>query len=586
MTHVTRIIFGPLKETHILLMRHYLIAAALTTSVLQANAQSTFSSINNIFQASCTNGCHTAGSPSGNLILDTDGDLNALYANLVGVMPTNPAAAAKGYKLIDPGYPANSFLLRKCAYEQWDDAYDLPVAQGVRMPQGQPVLAKEEVELIRQWVLYGAKQNGQAVNPQTLYNYYHVNGMARIPRPAAPTEGEGYQMHLGPFFLNPGQEVEFYKKEVLTNDDVLNVVRFESHFNEESHHFLLFQFDPGTENSVGDGLRPVTIQNAFQDARYMVGWVSSDETDLPQGAAYKVRQNGALDLNYHLINYASNGDSILAAEAYVNFYVDNDPGLVEMHSELLIYLAIAIINNGQEQTFTNARFCGLGGGTNDFCSLPGDSIYLWYLSSHTHKYGTDYNIFKRLPGGGKGEQVYDGFYNTTYDFNQGFYDWSHPAQRYFDELMPVAKNTGLIQEAKYRINNPNESAFVINFGLTTDDEMMLAFIQYTTEPLPEQTGPNSVFDRSGGAPSFLTVYPNPSQGETTVSYTLDRSANVQLDVFNGLGQHTASLTGGTQAAGQYTHRITLDRTGSADGLYFIRLAVDGEVHTQRVILTR
>jgi len=125
-------------------MRHYLIPIALFAFAAQVSAQSTVSSINNIFQASCTAGCHSASSPSGNLILDTDGDLTALYNNLVGVTPTNPAAAAKGYKLIDPGYPANSFLLRKCAYDAWDDTYDLPIQQGAAMPQGQAPLAKED----------------------------------------------------------------------------------------------------------------------------------------------------------------------------------------------------------------------------------------------------------------------------------------------------------------------------------------------------------------------------------------------------------------------------------------------------------
>lgn len=563
-------------------MRHYLIPIALFAFAAQTSAQSTISSVNSIFQASCTAGCHSASSPSGNLILDTDGDLTALYNNLVGVTPTNPAAVAKGYKLIDPGYPANSFLLRKCAYEAWDDAYDLPVQEGSLMPQGQAPLAKEDVELIRQWVLYGAPQSGQVVNPQTLSDYYNVNGMARIPRPAAPAEGEGYQMHLGPFFLQPGDEVEFYKKDKILNNDELNVVRFESFFNDESHHFLLFQFDQGEDQAIEEGMRPVTVQNAFQNP-YMVGWVDSDIINLPYGSAYKIRENSVLDLNYHLINYAANGDSILAAEAYVNFFVDQNPDLIEMHSELLINIQLFILPGGSEQTFTNNKFCGNGGGDPGFCDLPGDSIYVWFLSSHTHKYGTDYDIWKRLPGGGKGEQIYEGFYNTTYDFNQGFYDWSHPGNRYFDELEPIAKNLGVIQEAKYRITNPNQ-ILPITFGLTTDDEMMLAFIQYTMVPLPAE--PNSINGPEALKTSLISLYPNPSDGEFTISYALDNTANVQLDIFNGLGQHVAAVASGTRTAGQHTYSLELSGGRNSSGLYFVRLMVDGEMHTQRLLLNR
>jgi hypothetical protein len=560
-------------------MKNSLTLLVLAACAMHASAQSTLSSINGIFQASCTAGCHTAASPSGNLILNTDGDLDALYTNLIGVTPTNPAAAAKGYKLVDPGYPENSFLLRKCAYPEWDSAYDLPVQEGSAMPQGQPELAKESVELIRQWILYGAKQSGQVVNPQTLFNYYNVNGMARISRPAAPAEGEGYQLHMGPFFLEPGDEVEFYKKEKLLNDNVLNVVRFESIFNDESHHFLLFQFNEGEETAIEEGMRPVTVQNAFQNP-YMVGWVDSDVIDLPAGTAYKIRDNSTLDLNYHLINYSANGDSILAAEAYVNFYVNDAPELVQMHSELLINLNLFILPGGSEQSFTNNKFCGNGGGNPGFCDLQGDSIYVWFLSSHTHKYGTDYDIYKRLPGGGKGEQLYEGFYNTTYDFNQGFYDWSHPGNLYFDELVPISKSLGLVQEAKYRINNPNQ-VLPVTFGLTTDDEMMLAFIQYTMEPLVE---PNSVGEQTVNEVSSLSVYPNPSQGLTSIGFTLDHAANVSLEVLNGLGQLVSTLSNGQLGEGR--HSFSFNAENAVNGLYLIRLTVDGHSQTQRLLLTR
>lgn len=564
-------------------MKYTFTIAAVFATVGVVTAQSTFSSVNDIFQANCTVGCHNAASPSGNLILDTDGDLSALYATLVNVTPTNPAAASKGYKLIDPGYPANSFLVRKCAYNAWDDAYALPIDQGSLMPQNQNALAKEDIELIRQWVLYGAPQNGQIVDPQVLDDYYNSNGMARIARPAAPAEGEGYQLHLGPFFLAPGEEVEFYKKEKLLNPETLNVVRYEATFNDESHHYLLFQFDPGTDASIEEGMRPVTVQNAFQDAKYIAGWVDSDVTNLPTGTAYKIIENGVLDLNYHLINYASNGDSVLAADAYVNFYVDDSPNLIEMKSELLINLQIFILNNGQEQSYSDPVYCNGGGNGPGFCNLAGDSIYVWFLSSHTHKYGTDYDLFKRNANGSKGEQIYEGFYNTTYDFNQGYYDWEHPGNLYFDELIPIAKNTGIIQEAKFRINDPNEPASFINFGLTTNDEMMLAFIQYTMEPLSNNV---SVADANSAKPSMISVYPNPSEGQTSISYTLIEAKSVNLEVYNGVGQLVSTIYNGTQAAGRATHVFAPQANEIANGLYFIRLNVDGEMHTQRFVLNQ
>lgn len=551
-----------------------LLVASLPTLV---SAQSTLQSVSNIFQANCTTGCHSGGNPSANL--DLSGNPSQLMTALVNVTPVNPAAAAKGRKLVDPGYPDNSFLLFKCAYPAWDGAFAMDVAEGAVMPQNQPVLEKEEVELIRQWIQYGAKQTGTQVNTQKLYDYYHVNGMARIAKPAAPAPGEGFQMHMGPYFLNPGEEVEFYKKERANNAEIENVVKFEAFFNDESHHFLLFEFLPGTDAGIEEGLRPVTVQNAFQDAEYMVGWVDPDVTELPFGTAYKIDQNGVLDLNYHLINYASNGDSVLAAEAYINFYTaNNGPELIEMFSDLLINLGIFIPNNGQEVSFTDPVFDNTAG--------PTDSMYVWFLSSHTHKYGTDYDIYKRNPNGSQGEQLYEGFYNTTYTFNQGYYDWEHPGNLYLDEvyggLLPVSRRDGLIQVAKYRIpGSANETQPVITFGLTTNDEMMLAFIQYTLEPIP--TAPNGISESAGKESSFVTVYPNPTTGTSSIKFNLPESADVQLNVFNSLGQEVRSLYSGSMAAGQASFEFDAENGNDFNGLYLIQLVVNDKVYTQRLL---
>ncbi len=555
-------------------MKYVVVTLLVTLIPALGSAQSTAESVSAIFQANCTVGCHSGSNPSANL--DLSGSPSDLVTALAGVDPLNPAAQAKGYKLIDPGYPHKSFILYKCAYPEWDDQYGMEVAEGQSMPVNQSSLEKEEVELIRQWILNGAKATGTAVDPQLLYDYYHVNGMDRIEKPPVPANG--FQMHLGPFFLEPGEEVEFYKKEKVYNPEEENVVRFDAIFNDESHHFLLFEFLPGTDGQVEEGLRPVTVQNAFQDAEYMVGWVDADSTKLPEGTAYKIDENGVVDLNYHLINYASNGDSILAAEAYVNYYTDNTtPSLIEMHSQLLINLQIFILNNGNEYTFEDPVF--------DNQAAPEDSMYVWFLSSHTHKYGKDYDIYKRNPDGSRGDQIYEGFYNTTYEFNQGYYDWEHPGNLYLDEvygeLMPIALKDGLIQEAVYQIpGSANETAPFINFGLTTEDEMMLAFIQYTLEPVELSTG---VSERASNKPSFMSVFPNPTNGISTIKFVLEDRSDVKLTIYNSLGQEVSSIYNGSLTAGQANFEFDAKAGLDPNGLYLVQLLVDGNVYTERLL---
>ena len=551
-----------------------LLVASLPTLV---SAQTTVQSISAIFQANCTTGCHSGSNPSSNL--DLSGNPADLVSALVGVTPTNPAAAAKGYKLVDPGYPHNSSLLYKCATTDWDNQFGMDVAEGNSMPSGQAPLEKAEIELIRQWIQYGAPETGAPVNIQVLEDYYGGSGMARVAKPAAPAPGEGFQMHMGPFFLEPGEEIEFYKKEKVGNAELENVTRFEAFFNDESHHFLLFEFLPGTDAGIEEGLRAVTVQNAFQDAEYMVGWVDPDVTELPYGTAYKIDENAVIDLNYHLINYASNGDSVLAAEAYINYYTDNTtPNLIEMYSDLLINLGIFIPNNGQEVSFTNTVTDNTAGAT--------DSMYVWFLSSHTHKYGTDYDIYKRNPDGSQGDQLYEGLYDTEYTFNQGYYDWEHPGNLYLDEvygeLMPINRRDGLIQIAKYQIpGSANESQPFVGFGLTTNDEMMLAFIQYTLEPVA--TNPDGIFDFGRNEPSFMSVYPNPTNGKSTVSFNLSESADVQLAVYNSLGQEVKQVYSGSVKAGDANFNFEVANGSDPNGLYLIQLIVNDKIYTERLL---
>jgi hypothetical protein len=100
-------------------MKKILSALLVASLPAFASAQSTLQSVGDIFQANCTVGCHSGPNPNANL--DLSGGPAALRAALVGVTPTNPAAATKGYKLVDAGYPDNSFLLYKCATPEWDD---------------------------------------------------------------------------------------------------------------------------------------------------------------------------------------------------------------------------------------------------------------------------------------------------------------------------------------------------------------------------------------------------------------------------------------------------------------------------------
>lgn len=151
-----------------------------------------------IFDKSCANSaCHAAPTNIAGLNLSY---VNS-YDEIVGQVPENPAAAAAGMKLVDPGNPENSFLLTKLIS---------PIAQeyGARMPLGSGVLHDGKIDAIRKWIAAGAPQTGKIDAIGDL-------GLLRDPEeifvpPQAPLPGQGYQLHLPPYKIEPGTEREVF----------------------------------------------------------------------------------------------------------------------------------------------------------------------------------------------------------------------------------------------------------------------------------------------------------------------------------------------------------------------------------------
>ncbi len=495
------------------------IIAALTLLSANVFSQNTFTAIYNNLQTKCAS-CHSGGTPAGGLNLS--GTETQVYNAIVEVAPANATAAAKGDKLIDKGYPERSFLLRKVAHGLSDDLL-ITAGEGNNEPNGQTKLDDQDIELIRQWIIMAAPQTGNVVNYQTLVDYYTLGGRPKIARPAAPPTGQGYQIHFGPIFWEGGEETEYFKKHDLNITQQLEINKFELYMNSESHHFILRKFQPGTEQNYSDGLLPFTTSAFSNDKDFLNAWQTSADLELPIGTGFFWDQNTVLDLNYHMKNYHAN--EILPGEFYLNVWTAPRTGsTVEMHAELIPNVAIFIPNNNQPISFTQN------------VERSGQTWNIWMLSTHTHKYGIDYDIFQRNSNGSQGTQLYEGYYDFDYTFNQGFYDWSHPPVKRFSPMIPVNMSNGLIHKATYRNNGPS----LVTWGFTTDGEMMLIYVQYTTqsvayEPPVRVSGNSSGCDpvqlsTDGGLSAYLW-----SNGETTQTVIISTPGIYSVTVTDGSG---------------------------------------------------
>ena len=69
-----------------------------------------------------------------------------------------------------------------------------------------------------------------------------------------------------------------------------------------------------------------------------------------------------------------------------------------------------------------------------------------------------------------------------------------------------------------------------------------------------------------------------------MTLTMPVSGEMQVGVYNLLGQSIAILTSGYKDAG--TYNLTWDATDAASGMYFVKAHTDGFTKTQKLMLIK
>ena len=82
---------------------------------------------------------------------------------------------------------------------------------------------------------------------------------------------------------------------------------------------------------------------------------------------------------------------------------------------------------------------------------------------------------------------------------------------------------------------------------------------------------------------LLSVFPNPFSDQTSVAFVLQGHSNVNLSVTDVLGKEIKILHSGDLDPG--THQFGFSRNDLSPGLYFVRLNVNGNSFTQKIVIT-
>ena len=552
----------------------------------QYNFNAGFPVVYNILNTKCSNaGCHSATSSDA---LKFDGSQATVYSEIYGQPPVNIAAQQRGEQLVWVNQPYQSYLLKKAA-SWFDTDLGLPVGESdsAAHSQASTGLSNYEVEYIRQWIMNGAAQTGQTIDTSIINDYYNVSGVDTgqipfFPKLTQPAAGSGIQVRYGPIFVRNtagNNEVEYMLVRQINFPYDMEVTGVQSSMSSMSHHFLLFQFPDSADASpyINSGLRRVQISgsgvvSSFDGTKNLIAaWQTPSAINLPTGTAFFWSKTTYIDQDYHVINYAPvvpHTSGIVPFDFYLNVSYRQrniSDNTIPMLSQLVNNAGLVLLPN----QVTDLTYPDGSNGNNE-------TRYIWMMSSHTHKFGTGFNIYKydnSMPNG-FGDTLFIGTYDYAHGTDLGYYSWEHPPVEYFTPQYAMDMHTnGVICETVWN----NTSSSLIHFGFTSSDEMQLFYYMYTTVPAP--SGIQNITK-----PSFdFVVYPNPISDAGTLAYTLTDPSTVTASVIDITGKEVASLKDEKEQAGSYKVSLGQSKSLSA-GMYFAKVTVNGTSYTKKFVV--
>lgn len=126
------------------------------------------------------------------------------------------------------------------------------------------------------------------------------------------------------------------------------------------------------------------------------------------------------------------------------------------------------------------------------------------------------------------------------------------------------------------------AANAVNGNASTSGDFPITPISYVvTEGAVPTTTFTGVRENSAELTNNLSVFPNPANGITTISYDLKQNAAVSVELTDMTGKTVKSLLSETQPAGAHSHVLNLQSVPA--GVYFIKTSVNNKKASQKLI---
>ncbi len=124
------------------------------------------------------------------------------------------------------------------------------------------------------------------------------------------------------------------------------------------------------------------------------------------------------------------------------------------------------------------------------------------------------------------------------------------------------------------------------FSVTPTNETFL-YLDYIVDSALIRIVPNAgvgISNPETAMENKFGIYPNPTKGNTIIEYTTTKDADVNLKVYDVLGNLIKSIVNTRQQEGKYSYTINSDADKLKAGVYFVTLIIDGKSTSQRFVV--
>ena len=414
-------------------------------------------------------------------------------------------------------------------------------------------LSTAEINKIRDWVDGGMPQGNAALTP---------------PVPTFPTGSQlgtpDLVIPMAQKFIHQGNGQDLYRIFVvpvtLPTDRDIAAIEFRAGNKRIVHHCIigmdttqqaqaLDAADPGYGYTQFGGFGFNPVESIF------AAWVPGMESRFyPTGLGKKLYRRASLLLQIHYgPNSVTQSDS-----SVVNIFFARQP--VTRYVQTLAAVS--------PNTLTNGPFVIPANQVKTFhaqVTVPFD-VTLLSIAPHAHFLSKSWKVWAVKPNGDTVKLVKI----NDWDFRwQGNYR--------FTNLLRLPVGSRLMADATYdntaqNPRNPFSPPQTVTWGESTTAEMLLTYL----ELVPYRAGDESIVLST--VPGMATtpgtvqmaVYPNPSNGATTINFQLERAGPVTLSLLDETGRLVRAVVR-EKAFPAGPQQLPLSLTGVAPGLYLVRL---------------